>query len=83
MNSILIPNLWNVSGINPKSLMPAFLIVSSDPVIAAIPMKLPTSIMSASKRCVVPFNLLTPFIINRFEPIPLISAPIETNILHN
>ena len=69
-------------------MMPRFsndtsLIVSSERFMAAMPMKLPTSIMSGSSRCSVPPNASTPSISSRFEAMPEIFAPILLSILHN
>jgi len=58
-------------------------IVSSERFIAAMPMKLPTSIMSGSSVCSVPPNSPTPSIVSRFEAMPEMRAPMRLSILHN
>ena len=60
-----------------------FLIVNSLLVNAANPIQLPISIISGWIVCEQPPSLSTPFICNKFDPIPLIEAPIEINIEHN
>ena len=60
-----------------------FLMVISDCVIAARPMKLPISIMSGSNVCSVPFNFVTPSMVRRLEPMPLIFAPMRFSISHS
>ena len=47
---------------------------------AAIPIKLPTSIMSGSTVCVVPRSEPTPSTVSRFEPTPEIFAPMRISI---
>ena len=64
----------------PRSSYDTFRMVSSEWVMAAIPMKLPTSIMSGSIVCSVPPSESTPSIVSRFEAMPLMWAPIRTSI---
>ena len=69
-----------LSGIMPKFSCDTFLMVSSLPVIAAIPIKLPTSIISGNTRCVQPCRLSTPSIVSKLDAIPEIFAPMRFNI---
>ena len=73
-------NCW---GMMPRLSYDTFLMVSSERVIAAIPMKLPTSIISGSMVCSVPPNDSTPSITNKLDAIPEILAPMRLSILHN
>ena len=63
--SILMPIRLNCSGMMPRWATPAFRMVISELVMAARPMKLPTSIMSGSMRCEQPFNELTPLMVKQ------------------
>ena len=47
---------------------------------AAIPIKLPTSIMSGSTVCVVPRSERTPSTVSRFDPTPEIFAPMRISM---
>ena len=67
----------------PRFSYDTFLMVSSDCVIAAIPMKLPTSIISGSIVCSVPPSSRTPSMVSKFDAMPEIFAPIRFNIRHN
>ena len=78
-----MPKRLNTSGIRPKCWYSTSFIVMEDCVIAAIPMKLPTSIMSGSNLWVQPFKVSTPSMVKRLEPIPCILAPIAFSILHS
>ena len=78
--STLIPKRRKLSGIMPKFSCDTFLMVSSLPVIAAIPIKLPTSIISGNTRCVQPCRLSTPSIVSKLDAIPEIFAPMRFNI---
>jgi len=64
----------------PSMSMRQFLMVISDCVMAARPMKLPISIMSGRSECSVPFRCFTPSMVSRFEPMPLIRAPMRLSI---
>ena len=81
--SNFIPSRLKELGIIPRFSYETFLMVISEPVIAARPIKLPISIISGRILCSQPFNSLTPSMVNKFEPIPEILAPILTSILHN
>ena len=81
--SSFMPSLRKLSGISPKSFIDTLFIVRSEPVIAAMPIKLPTSIMSGRMVWLQPLSSLTPFIVSRLEPMPCISAPIDFSILHS
>ena len=81
--SIVIPNFLKMFGITPRSFQLTFFIVSSLFVIAARPIQLPISIISGSMVCSVPDKLFTPLIVNKLEPIPIISAPIRLSILQS
>ena len=79
----LIPSFSKTEGIFPRKFQLTFLMVISLLVIAARPIQLPISIISGSILCLAPFNLFTPSITNKLEPIPLIFAPILFNKRHN
>ena len=81
--SIFTPSRANMSGMMPKLSNDTFLMVNSLPVMAAMPMKLPTSIMSGSTVCSVPCRLSTPSIVRRLEAMPEIFAPIRLSILQS
>ena len=54
--------------------------VSSDWVMAAMPMKLPTSIMSGSIVCSVPPSDSTPSMVSRLEAMPEMRAPMRLSM---
>ena len=72
-----------MSGIRPSISILQSLIVISDCVNAARPIKEPTSIKSGNKRCSQPPNSVTPVILNKFDPTPVIFAPILFSMSHN
>ena len=75
--STVMPRRRNASGIMPRLSYPVSLIVSSEPVMAAMPMKLPTSIISGRMVCSAPRKASTPSMVSRFEPTPDILAPMR------
>ncbi len=81
--SIVIPICLKTSGILPRFRRSTFFIVRDDFVMAANPIKLPTSIISASIVCSVPPSCFTPEMISKLDPIPEIFAPIRLSIWHS
>ena len=51
--------------------------------VAAMPMKEPTSIMSGSMVCSVPWRVVTPSMVSRLEPMPEMLAPMELSMWHS
>ena len=78
-----MPSRPKASGMMPRSGTLTPFSRMSEPVIAAMPMKLPTSIMSGSRRCVAPPSESTPSMTSRFEPMPDIFAPIRVSMRHS
>ena len=75
-----MPIRANWAGMMPRFSNDTSRIVTSLRVIAAMPMKLPTSIMSGSSVCVVPCSRSTPSMTSRFDAMPEISAPMRFSI---
>ncbi|MNV24437.1 hypothetical protein D3C71_1155010 [compost metagenome] len=78
-----MPKRENTDGITPSSSKQTSLMVISEPVIAASPMKEPISIISGNMRCEVPPRRSTPSMVNKLDPIPDILAPMRFNILQS
>ena len=78
-----MPMRANCAGMMPRFSNDTLRIVSSDWFMAAMPMKLPTSIMSGSSVCSVPPSDSTPSMVSRFEAMPEMRAPMRMSILHN
>ena len=78
-----IKSLLKVSGMIPRLATEAFFIVIPPPIMADIPMKLPTSIMSGRVVWLVPERLCTPSIVSRLEATPFIFAPMQISILQS
>ena len=80
---ISTPNRRKASGMMPRLRSDTSLMRMPSPIIAAMPMNEPTSIMSGSILCSAPPSDATPSMVSRLLPMPEMCAPILFSMVHS